>query len=248
MKHRYIGPLAVALLSLPVVASSLPTSDDNPLRFLTSTVDFGAIREEDGEVTKQVKGVNVSNDTTFIISARTSCGCSGVKYDESPIAPGDTTTVSITYDPTNRPGKFLKTVKVFTGEERIGHTVKITGNVIPSRRHLDKAYPEKVGSLRFTTIILNAGEVRRTEARPFFVGIYNDSDTPLALAAETDSPALEAAFAPDSIDAFGVATLNLMLKARNAGDNEKEFIYKAYILDASKGDTLASIPVGGIFK
>ncbi len=164
------------------------------------------------------------------------------------MAPGDTTIVTITYDPTNRPGKFLKTARFFTGEERIGNSIKISGTVIPSKKNLDKAYPEKAGSLRMSSLLINAGDVARTEARPLFIGMYNDSDVPLALSASTDAVALEAAVAPDTIEPFGIGTLSLMLKGRNIPENESEIAYKAYLLDSSTLDTIASIPVVGTVK
>ena len=233
---------------MAVLAFSAYPQIDKTLQFIPEGVDFGTIREESGMASQKVKAVNISADTTFIISARTSCGCSAVDFSEQPIAPGDTTEVTITYDPTNRPGKFLKTARFFTGNERIGNSIKIRGTVIPSPSNLDKAYPDKAGALRLSTLLINAGEISRKEARPFFVGIYNDSDRPIKLTADTDAAALESTFAPDSIEPFGIATLTMMLKGRLIKDNETEFSYRTYIMDAATGDTLVSIPVGGTVK
>lgn len=237
-------------LSLAVLlGASYPVFSQNErsLLFVPPSVDFGVIREENGLTSQTVMAVNVSADSTYIISARTSCGCSSVKYDERIIAPGDSADVTVTYDPTNRPGKFLKTVKLFTGTERISNPLKVSGTVIPSRENLDRAYPDKIGNLRFSTILLNAGEVAKSESRPLFVGLYNDSDKDINIVVDSDSDALEAAIAPDIIEPFGVATLSIMLKARKANTDETQFLYKAYLRDALSGDTLACIPVGGLF-
>ncbi len=218
------------------------------LEFLPSSVDFGIIREEDGKVSRKVKAVNISPDSTFIISARTSCGCSAAEYTETMLAPGDTTIVTLTYDPVNRPGKFLKTARFFTGQERIGNSIKLNGTVIPSRKNLDKSYPDKAGDLRLSSRIINSGEVSRKEARPLFVGLYNDTDRHLVVAAETDAAPLEAALTPDTIEPFGIATLSLMLKGREIPDKEQEFTYNAFIKNAETGDTIVTIPVGGFVK
>ncbi len=214
------------------------------LKFIPEKVDFGVIKEEDGKVMQIVKAVNVTPDSTFIISARTSCGCSDVDYTQDMIAPGDTTEVVVTYDPRNRPGKFLKIARFFTGEERISNSIKLSGTVVPSRKNLDRSYPDKAGDLRLSTLMINAGEVSRGEARPLFVGIYNDSDHPMALTAESDGAALEAALMPDTIEAYGIATLTLMLKGRLLPQNKEEMIYKASLLDTATGDTVVAIPVG----
>lgn len=247
--RRGLIPLTLAGCAMfPALAPVASAYAENTLRFIPDKVDFGMVREEDGKVRRTVKAVNISPDSTFIISARTGCGCSAAEYTDEVIAPGDTTEVTLTYDPLNRPGKFLKTAKFFTGSERISNSIKLTGNVIPSRRNLDRSYPEKAGRLRLSAAILNTGEISRTEAKPMFVGIYNDSDLPLPLTAETDSPALEASLIPDTIEPFGVATLSLMLKGRIIPDKDNEFIYKTYLIDAATADTVASIPVGGYIK
>lgn len=233
---------------LLMMAAAAYAQIEKTLRFIPDKVDFGMIREEDGKVSRKVKAVNISADSTFIISARTSCGCSAAEYSDSMLAPGDTTEVTLSYDPLNRPGKFLKTAKFFTGSERIGNSIKLSGTVIPSRRNLDRTYPDQSGQLRLSSAMINAGEISRSEVRPLFVGIYNDSDAPVALTAETDSAPLEAALMPDTIEAFGVATLSLMLKGRGIPEKEKEILYRTYLINAASGDTIASIPVGGTVK
>lgn len=234
---------AISMVCILTLSSVAYSQIERSLKFIPEKVDFGTVREEDGKVSQTVKAVNISPDTTFIISARTSCGCSAVEYSDDKLAPGDTTEVTVTYDPVNRPGRFLKTAKFFTGKERIGNSIKLSGNVIPSKKNLDKTYPEKVGSLRLSALLINAGDVSRKDARPLFVGLYNDSDAALALTATTDAEALEAGIAPDTIGSYGVATLTLMLKGRNIPANETEILYKAHILNSATSDTLLSIPV-----
>ena len=247
-KGQYFRSTLIGLAVLTALVPTAYSQIEKTLRFIPDKVDFGTIREEDGKVTRTVKAVNISADSTFIISARTSCGCSAAEYTESMIAPGDTTEVILSYDPLNRPGKFLKTVRFFTGDERIGNSIKLSGTVIPSRKNLDRNYPDTAGPLRLTSAMISAGETERTEARPLFIGIYNDSGVPVALTADTDSQALEAALMPDTIEAYGIATLSLMLKGRLIAEREKDFLYKTYLVNTESGDTITSIPVVGYVK
>lgn len=221
---------------------------EKTLKFIPETLDFGTIRETGGKVTKTVKAVNISASPSFIISARTSCGCSEAEYDGRMLAPGDTSIVKITYDPTNRPGKFNKSAKIFTGRERISNLLRITGNVIPSAGNLDKTYPEKAGDLRLSTRIVSVGEIRRAESRPIFIGIYNDSDRAIPLKAESDSEALEVTLQPDTIEPYGIATLSMMLKGRNIGNEVTDFKYTATVTDTSTDRALVEIPIGGSIK
>ncbi len=242
--------LKYALLAIAVSTISLPSYSqiEKTLKFIPEDLDFGYIRESDGEITRSVKAVNISSGPTFIISARTSCGCSEANYDAKTIEPGDTTTVSITYDPTNRPGKFRKTAKIFTGKDRISNSFHITGTVIPSEKHLDNTYPEKVGNLRFSTKIVNAADVKRTEIKPLYIGVYNDSNSPATFSVESDSDALEVKLQPATIDPFGVATICLMLRGSLINKDTTDFKYNVKIFDPDNGREIFNIPVGGIAK
>lgn len=252
MKNLFRGrkrPLqAIAIVSALALSPMAYSQIEKSLQFIPDKVDFGIIREENGLVSQKVKAINITPDTTYIISARTSCGCSAAEYSEEMLAPGDTTEVTLSYDPTNRPGKFQKTARFFTGKDRIGNSIKLNGTVIPSKKNLDRAYPEKAGDLRLSTLLLNVGEVSRTEARPLFVGLYNDSNAPLALAASTDAAALEAGLAPDTIEPFGIATLTLMLIGRNLPAADNDILQKAHLIYPTTADTIVSIPIVGSIK
>lgn len=240
---------AIALIAIAVgVCIPVRAQIEKTLRFEPNELDFGIIREEEGKVKRSVKAINISPDTTFIISARTSCGCSAVEYPETLLAPGDSTEISVTYDPLNRPGRFLKTTKVFTGEERIGNSFKLKGLVVPGNSSLELAYPEKAGDLRLTTSLLNVGQISASESRPLFVGIYNGGPRGATLTVETDAAPLEGAVAPDSIETFGIGTLSLMLRGKEIKGAGREFVYHAYIIDRQTGDTITTIPVGGVLR
>lgn len=244
--YHHIRLLLIAILAFS--ASGASAQITKSLKFIPATLDFGDIRESRGPVTKSVKAVNISNDSTYIISARTSCGCSEAQYDGRMLAPGDTTTIKVTYDPTNRPGKFLKTVKIFTGEERISNFFHISGNVIPTRQHLSKVYPHQAGDLRLTTNFVAAGDIRPSTSRPYTIGIYNDSNHSIRLQADTDNDALESNIRPDIIEPHGVASLAILLQGHGIGKDIGQFKYNALITDAESGDTIVAIPVTGALK
>ena len=87
--------------------------------------DFGVFREKDGKVTCDMALVNTGNAPLIVVKAIAGCGCTGISYPESPIAPGDTASVSISYNPSGRPGQFSKEVLIFTNN----------GVSIPTRSH-----------------------------------------------------------------------------------------------------------------
>ena len=236
--------------ALPAIAASTLSLTsfsqiEKSLEFIPKDLDFGYIREADGAVTRTVKAVNISSEPTFIISARTSCGCSDAHYDAKTIAPGDTTTVSITYDPANRPGKFQKTAKIFTGKERISNSFHIIGTVIPSEENLDNTYPIKAGNLRFSTKIINTPELKRTETRPLYVKVYNNSDSPASVILESDNDALEVKPQPIEVPPYETGILSIMLRGSLIDKNTNDFKGNVMVCEPESGKEILSIPVGG---
>lgn len=243
-----LKPLSPILLGLTAISLAMAPDPMQTFEFIPSECDFGTIREEDGSVSATVKAVNVSADTTFITSIRTSCGCTGAAFTDRIIAPGDTAEVTVSYNPEGRPGRFLKTIKVFSGVDRESSIFKIKGNVLPGDETLRRSYPHQTGNLRFSSAAIDMGELNPGEVRPVFIGLYNVGVNPLALYADSDSPAFEPRIVPDTIQPNDPATLSVVVKAKRISVYGKEFQHNVYLLDTQSKDTIASIPIGGILK
>ena len=71
---------------------------------------------------------NVSNSTLVISSAAPSCGCTASSYTTTPIKPGESGSVTITYNTDGRPGFFYKSVRVTFTNGTVSDLM-ITGNV-----------------------------------------------------------------------------------------------------------------------
>ena len=147
------------------IAALLPLAASAQLEWLATDYDFGTMKEIAGPKTGSVRFVNRGDKPVVINQVRPSCGCTGADYTEGQIAPGDTATVSFTYNPKGRPGRFEKTVKVYVGEDNERTAIKIRGTVIGAPETLQTSYPVEVGPLRLSQRILTAGDVRYGTAR-----------------------------------------------------------------------------------
>ena len=87
-----------------------------------NTVKIGTV----AEFTFRVK--NVSNSTLVISSAAPSCGCTASSYTTTPIKPGESGSVTVTYNTDGRPGFFYKSVRVTFTNGTVSDLM-ITGNV-----------------------------------------------------------------------------------------------------------------------
>nr|MDE6342330.1 DUF1573 domain-containing protein [Muribaculaceae bacterium] len=155
---------------------------------------------------------------------------------------------TVGYNPANRPGKFLKTAKIYTGSERISNSFKLKGMVIPSQKNLVKTYPDVEGNLRFSSRIIDVNELGPNTVRPIFIGIYNDSPDTLRLTPASSDDALQGVLMPDELEPHGVSTLSLTLRAGDLPGGTTDFNLKAYIINSASADTIATIPVGGAIK
>lgn len=108
------------------------------IEFSERVHDFGQIREEDGKVTNVFEFTNKGNVPFTLTNVRASCGCTTPEWPKEPIAPGKSSFVKVTYNPSGRPGNFNKSVTItytVAGDSQSKQQViNIKGEVIPRPR------------------------------------------------------------------------------------------------------------------
>lgn len=185
--------LRIAIIAF---AALLPLSAGASLVWDNTVQDIGTIREADGKVTCTYSCRN-DGDTAIVISrVRTSCGCTTANYSKKEIMPGDTASLSVSYNPSFRPGRFLKEITVMTaGGGR--YRLELCGKVSPMRSTVDKLFPEKSGHLRLMNGTLLIGEVKQGAHRTATLLGFNPGKDTLRLTASSLPP--EYAVTADSI-------------------------------------------------
>lgn len=167
------------LLSLLVVSVSAFCHAEGVATWLRTTYDFGTFKEELGKVSCEIKMVNTGDDDMHITKVRPTCGCTASAYTLGTIAPGDTATVTLTYNPFGRPGRFDKDVYVYTDGTPERSVLTIKGNVIGSPETINEKYPVSVGALKLNGRIIPFGEITKGKSRTQFLNVYNQSDDTL---------------------------------------------------------------------
>lgn len=165
--------MAAVMLHVPAMGS---------VRWLGTTHDFGAFKEDDGKVTCQFRFVNDGPDAVTIRAARASCGCTAPSFTKTPVAAGDTGVVTVKFNPTGRPGRFSKSVTMdLAGNIKIPRqTLVIRGVVIGSSNTLRSRYPVEAGSVKLRTTQLPFGTVLKGKAKSAFLEVYNASEAPVS--------------------------------------------------------------------
>ena len=92
--------------------------------------DFGSIAFNIPK-TAEFTLTNGGKDPLIISSARASCGCTNLKYAQTPILAGQSAVVSATYNAVT-PGVFTKTITVTTNADPNPVVLQIKGTVLPN--------------------------------------------------------------------------------------------------------------------
>ena len=217
--------------------------------WLEKNIDLGIIREEEGQKNGEFKFVVAGKTGIVINDVRVTCGCTNVVYPQDYLEKGDTVSIQFSFDPSNRPGKFEKTIKVYFNGIEGPERLTFTGTVIGSKKTLQLRYPIENGTLRFETSNIRVGELSKGMRRHSFVGLYNQCQDTLAPQIGFVPEGIEVNLTPKKIAPGETATLSIYTNTThlnhygkihipieiNWGNSEKEssvLIYNAVVLPA----------------
>lgn len=130
MKKIALFLTLLVVMALPSLAQEKAKAK---IEFNQTTYDFGSIKEDGGPVTHEFTFTNKGTEPLKIKSARAECGCTKPEYPKKEIAPGESASIKVTYNPLGRPGGFTKVVAVRTNGSPSKVNLKIRGSVIPQK-------------------------------------------------------------------------------------------------------------------
>ena len=137
--------------------------------------DFGTFNEEKGNVTCTFSFTNTGSIPLVINRVTASCGCTAPAWSREPIIPGGRGFVKATYNPKNRPGKFSKSLTVFSNATKKTVVLTIKGEVIPKVRTVEDIYPYNIGDVRFKSNHLAFVRINHGEKKTIQMQIINVS-------------------------------------------------------------------------
>ena len=143
--------------------------------------DFGKFEESDGPVTCEFIFTNTGNVPLIINRVVASCGCTSPDWTKQPIVPGGKGFVKATYNPRNRPGKFNKSISVFSNAEQPNVVLRILGDVNPRPRTIADDYPYLIGEMRFKSNHLSFVKVKTGQQKTILMEMVNVSDKPISV-------------------------------------------------------------------
>lgn len=106
---RILALLPAIILCLTAAAKGTPA-----ITFAETSHDFGIVKESAEWIQHSFKFVNSGTAPLTIITVSASCGCTQPVFDPHPIAPGDSSEITIKFTPQNSLGEFSKRATVRT--------------------------------------------------------------------------------------------------------------------------------------
>lgn len=171
----------VSIISL-VIVTAVATAQTNGgamIKFSETSHDYGQFREEAGPQSHSFSFENSGSSDLLITRVVASCGCATPEWTKSPVRPGEKGFVRVTYDPRNRPGKFKKTVTVYSNTNPQVTVLVIEGDVTPRELTMEEIYRFPVGSVRLKSNHLAFTDVARGEKKIRVMEMINSSDKPV---------------------------------------------------------------------
>ena len=107
-------------------SSSMTSSSESPVMSFDKTLhDFGTIQE--GETVETIfTFTNSGKSDLIIVDARGSCGCTVPEYPKNtPIPPGETGKIRVSFDSSNKPNMQQKTVTISANTDSGRETIRI---------------------------------------------------------------------------------------------------------------------------
>lgn len=100
------------------------------IEFEESVYDFGEVKE--GEVVEHVYTYTNTGAAPVILSqVSASCGCTTPSYTQTPVLPGKTGEIKVSFDSNGQVGKQQKIVTIASNAENGVTTVQLKGEVLP---------------------------------------------------------------------------------------------------------------------
>ncbi|MFV0554858.1 MAG: DUF1573 domain-containing protein [Mangrovibacterium sp.] len=216
------------LLLLICTISSLGAMAQAEITFTETKHNFGEIQEQDGPVTHSFQFKNTGNSPLILNSVNASCGCTTPKWTKAPVAPGQSGTIEVTYNPLNRPGAFNKSIAVSANTKK-AVSLSIQGNVLQKPKTLSELYPHALGNVSVKTSYIRLGEVNNTEVREGTLEVANTSDKPQVIEFRTPPSHMSVRAEPSTIAPGKTGTITVRFDGQ-AYNNFGDVVSRLYLL------------------
>ncbi|MBQ3916843.1 MAG: DUF1573 domain-containing protein [Bacteroidales bacterium] len=186
---------------------------ENKVEFDKIVHDFGDIMISDGPQSCSFSVKNVSSQPIAINNVISSCGCTDVKWTREPIRQGKAGSITATYDNTQGPYPFDKTLTVYIAGLKKPVILRLRGSVHDKKQSLSELFPEHLGALGLKSRAIKLGNLDQESQRGDAVNVANLGGTPMKVSFTNVSPGLEISVSPNPVPAGSTARMTYVVTA-----------------------------------
>ena len=213
-KLRY----TLTCMLLLLYGSSSMQAQNNPKITSDALIyDFGTFEEAKGNVSHVFKIKNTGDAPLVMTRITASCGCTQPEWTKSPIAPGQTGDVKVTYNPKGRPGPFYKTISIYSNADKKSFSLGIKGNVTPKPLQPTFVYPYAIGNLKLENRQILYNTVRPDELASQNIHVINEGKTSVSIEFGKIPPYLTVAANPEKLMPGETGEISILLNAKQIG-------------------------------
>ncbi len=196
-------------LSSPVLAEG-----SGVMRFEDVHINAGEMDEDSKPSEYVFRWTNEGTAPLSVVYVKTTCGCAAPSYDRTPVRPGESASLKVTYHPKGHPGGFLRKIFVYTNLSADMPTavLELSGRVIPSVLPTSD-YPIAMGGLLLKRSAVSFARSGRQTER---IECLNAGDKPLEISVDSKTLPAGVRVEPLAIAPGQVADLVIRFDPANA--------------------------------
>ena len=195
--NKIIGVITVFFFTLGIPVAKAQSLAE--IQFEKMDHNFGRIKEEAGPAVFSFKFTNSGKVPLIIQGVEASCGCTTPEWSREPILPGKTGLIKVSYDPTQRPGAFAKSITINANVPKSTRVLTISGEVIEKNLGILDHYPVDFGNIRLSSSDLSFVRIKDNEIKKDTIKLYNPGTSPVSINFKIIPPHISIATVPTTI-------------------------------------------------
>jgi hypothetical protein len=251
MRDRFIIKSFFALVLIFLTTSAYAQAP--VVEFDKMVHDFGDIMLKSGKHSHTFNFKNISKQPIVIQTVISSCGCTQPEWTKSPVMPGASGKIKVTFLNDQGPYPFDKSLTVYVTGVARPIVLRLKGVVHDKPKSLKELFPERFSDAGFRSYIIDLDNIAQGDARSEIIEVANLSQKAIEVGFAPVSKGLNIAVKPSRIEPGARSQVQITLNTKeetNWGDTEyiskvlvngKEVIGKSLKIYANIRDNFANL-------
>ena len=178
--------------------------------------DFGDIMITSGHHSCTFTFKNIGEQPVIIQTVISSCGCTNPVWTKSPVLPGKTGKIDVTFLNDQGPYPFDKSITIYISGEQRPVVLRIKGVVHDKPKTLKELFPEQFGDVSFRRSSIDLGNIAQGDTKSETIEVANTSNRSVDISFANLSKGLSVTSQPSKIAAGSKAEVKIVINTKEA--------------------------------